>query len=74
MGLREQYGFKRRLNVDRRIVSCCTRCYAVVAETMDTDALIREEKTHTCDPHLLEFWHKIVADAKLNERGSEGAP
>lgn len=70
---REQSGFRRRLHPDGRIVSFCTRCYAVVAETTDSDALIREEKTHNCDPHLLEFWHKIVADAKPDERGSEGA-
>jgi hypothetical protein len=73
MVTREQPEFKRRLQADGRIVSFCTRCYAVVAETMDSDALIREEKTHSCDPNLLEFWHKIVADAKPDERGSEGA-
>lgn len=59
-----QTEFKRFPNFGGNNVSVCRRCYAMVAESNDASELERGEKSHSCDPELLKFWHKFVIEKK----------
>ena len=50
--------FVHRLNVDGTVDSICRDCFVTVATSISEITLQREERSHRCDPSLLERYGK----------------
>lgn len=58
--------FMRRTNTNGTMDSICCKCFVTVATVSREFELDRAERTHRCDPMLLEHW-KELAEGKEDE-------
>lgn len=56
----QEKAFVRRANQDGSTDSVCRACFVTVATTVWESDLDGAEKSHTCDPYLLEYWKKLA--------------
>jgi hypothetical protein len=64
--------FLRHENANGTIDSVCKSCFATVATATKETELEESERTHVCDPHLMEHW-KEVAKRRETKRTAEPA-
>lgn len=51
--------FARRPNSDGTTDSICKNCFTTIATSTREFELAQAEKTHACDPHLLNYWSEM---------------
>jgi len=52
--------YGRRRNLDGTIDSICRKCFVTVATARREAGLHRAERSHTCDPNVLEYWNRAM--------------
>ena len=62
--------FLRHVNANGTVDSVCRNCFATIATATKELELEEQERTHQCDPNLMEHW-KEVAKGKQNKFTTE---
>ena len=52
--------FLRHVNANGTVDSVCRNCFATVATATKEAELEEPERTHVCDPHLIEHWKEVA--------------
>lgn len=52
--------FLRHVNTNGIVDSVCRNCYVTVASATKESELEEPERTHVCNPYLVEHWKEIA--------------
>jgi hypothetical protein len=60
-------GFTHRPNPDGTTATFCNKCFKTVASAQWEAELERAERTHVCDPLILEHWESLSDPHRFNK-------
>jgi hypothetical protein len=53
----ENEKFSHRFNADGTVDSICRECFVTVATEESENELLAKEHLHSCNPHIVEWFH-----------------
>ena len=57
--------FSRRFNLNGTVDSICRECFVTVATTQQESELPAKEQLHSCNPKLVEWYHRSARELDI---------